>query len=502
MKSLRFIHTLQNRSVLGAWTETTVTRKAMHTALWSCLSIFLLGSVLFCAPSLLIAPAAAATQPNFVVIMTDDQTLELMRVLTKTRQLIGDAGTTFRNYYVSFPLCCPSRATFLTGQYPHNHGVFSNGPPNGGYTKLNHKKTLPLWLQEAGYFTSHIGKYLNGYGEETPRTLVPPGWTDWQGLVDNSTYRLYNYTINDNGTLVAYGQTEADYQTDVLARRAVETIDEAVLRQPFFLSIAPVPPHMEEFSTGFSDPRPPRRYQDAFSQEPLPRPPSFNESNVADKPAFIRKLPLLNATDVQRITSRYRAMLASLLAVDDLVERVVNELAATGVLNDTVIIFTSDNGFFNGEHRLKTGKIQVYEEAAHMPLLIRGDGFPQGITRNQFVANIDLAPTIVDLADASPRRVMDGRSLLPLAQNPSLATARNLLIETLKYKAVRNKSFLYVEHSTGERELYDMRPGTANYDPFQLQSRHVDSAYNQIKTQLRTKLNKLRTCSGANCEVQ
>jgi len=216
--------------------------------------------------------AQTATKPNIVVIMTDDQTLESLRVLTKTRQLIGDQGTTFRNYYVSFPLCCPSRATFLTGQYPHNHGVFSNGPPNGGYTKLNNNNTLPVWLQAAGYFTSHIGKYLNKYGEDTAPTLVPPGWTHWQGLVDPSTYKLYNYTINDNGTLVTYGETPADYQTDVLANRAVATIDEAVLKQPFFLSIAPVPPHLELTSEGFTDPRPAPRYEGAFSQEPLPQP--------------------------------------------------------------------------------------------------------------------------------------------------------------------------------------------------------------------------------------
>ncbi len=180
----------------------------------------------------------------------------------------------------------------------------------------------------------------------------------------------------------------------------------------------------------------------------------------------------------------------------------MDELAATGVLNNTVIIFTSDHGFFNGEHRLKMGKTQVYEEDVRMPLMIRGPGFPQGVTRNQFVANIDLAPMIVDLAGASPQRVMDGRSLLPLAQNAKLATSRNLLIETMEYKAVRNKSFLYVEHTTGERELYDMRPGTANYDPYQLRSRHASSTYGQIKSQLAATLRKLRTCSGANCEAQ
>jgi arylsulfatase A-like enzyme len=255
---------------------------------------------------------------------------------------------------------------------------------------------------------------------------------------------LYNYKINDNGMVVTYGNTPADYQPDVLADRAVDTITEAAPSQPFFLSIAPIPPHNELFSTGFSHPRPAPRHVNAFSQQPLPRPPSFNEANVSDKPALIRNLPLLTASDVRQITTRYRARLASLLAVDDLVERVVNALAASGVLDNTVVIFTSDHGFFFGEHRIPTEKTKVYEEAARVPLMIRGGSFPPGVQANQFVANIDLAPTIVQLAGAVPRLVMDGRSLLPLAQNPSLATARDLLIETRAYKAVRNNSFLYV----------------------------------------------------------
>src|SRR5829696_5871671 len=252
--ALQIIQTLHNQSGWNAWIKITAACKARSVTSLSCLGVILLGALVFSAPSGLVAQTA--TRPNVVVIMTDDQTLEQMRVLTKTRQLIGDQGTTFRNFYCSFPLCAPSRATFLTGQYAHNHGVLSNSPPNGGYTALNHNNTLPLWLQDAGYFTGHIGKYLNGYGRDTAPTLVPPGWTDWQGLVDNSTYKFYNYTINDNGTLVNYGETEADYQTDVLTNRAVATIDEAVLDQPFFLSVAPVSPHIEAFDTGFSDPRP------------------------------------------------------------------------------------------------------------------------------------------------------------------------------------------------------------------------------------------------------
>ncbi|HKF94448.1 MAG TPA: sulfatase [Gammaproteobacteria bacterium] len=513
MQSPQCILALQHPSGWDAWTKITAACKARRVTSLSCLKVVLLGALVFSAPSGLVAQTA--TRPNIVVIMTDDQTLESLRVMSKTRTLLGDEGTTFRNFYCSFPLCAPSRATFLTGQYAHNHGVLGNQAPEGGYTALNHNNTLAVWLQDAGYFTSHIGKYLNGYGRLTPTTLVPPGWTDWQGLVDNSTYSSYNYTINDNGTLVTYGETEADYQTDVLTNRAVATIDEAMVQQPFFLSIATLAPHVESAANPPSGARPPPRYIGAFKNEPLYKPPSFNEANVSDKPAEIRRLPLLDASNIQQRTSRYRGELGALLAVDDLVERVVNELAATGVLNNTVVIFTSDNGLFHGEHRIRAGKSRVYEEASHVPLLIRGPGFPQGITAKQVVANIDLAPTIVDFAGADARREMDGRSLLALAQDSSVATGRSLLIEAqgkskpsseegaiVKYKAVRNKSFLYVEYTTGERELYDMRPGTANYDPYQLRSRHASSAYNQIKTQLRTKLSKLRTCSGTSCAVQ
>jgi N-acetylglucosamine-6-sulfatase len=322
---------------------------------------------------------------------------------------------------------------------------------------------------------------------------VPPGWTDWQGRVAGAG-GYYNHTINDNGQLVRYGESEEDYQTDVLADRAVETIAEAAQRQPFFLSIGTIAPHVPAM--------PAPRHEGVFDNEPLPKSPSYNEEDMSDKPSFIRNRPLISPEQEQELTASHRGRLGSLLAVDDLVERVVDALADAGVLNNTVLIFTSDNGWFLGEHRITRGKILAYEEAARMPLLIRGGGFPKGATVDQVVGNIDLAPTIIDLADAAPGRVMDGRSILPLGSDPNFGNARDLLIETLRYQAVRNESFLYVEHDTGEQELYDMRPGSANYDPYQLESRHADSAYSQIMAELANKLNELRTCSGESCEVQ
>ncbi len=376
--------------------------------------------------------------PNIVVIMTDDQASESMRVLQKTRNLIGGAGTTFRNTFAAFPLCCPSRATFLTGQYAHNHGVLGNTAPLGGYTKLNHQNTLPLWLQEAGYYTAHVGKYLNGYGNSTAETLVPPGWDDWQGLVlkeNEPTY--YNYKLNDNGTIINYGTAAADYQTDVLADRAVQTIGEAAQRtDPFFLSIATLAPHAESTGGTFPNPRPAPRHLGAFDNEPLPKPPSFDEADVSDKPAAIRNLPRLTSTVVNKITARYRSQLASLLAVDDLVQRVINKLKSTGELSNTVVMFTSDNGYFHGQHRIPTEKVKVYEEASKLPLLVRGPGFTAGKKEGKIVSNVDLAVTIVALAGAQARLQMDGRSLLQSLND------RAVLIETTDYRAVRNSGFV------------------------------------------------------------
>jgi N-acetylglucosamine-6-sulfatase len=279
----------------------------------------------------------------------------------------------------------------------------------------------------------------------------------------------------------------------------VATINEAAQSgQPLFLSIATLAPHREVPEFG---PRPAPRHLSAFDNEPLPKPPSFMEPDVSDKPRFVQNKPLLTPSEIQELTAVHRDRLATLLSVDDLVARVVNQLSRAGELNNTVLIFTSDNGYLLGEHRFLLTKNKVYEEANRVPLLIRGPCFSKGAIANQLVSNIDLAPTIVDLANATPGLPMDGQSLVPIGLNPTRVTSRTLLLESLDFKAVRNQSFLYAEHKTGEQELYDMRQGHANYDPFQLTSRHASPPYAQVKSQLATKLIRLRTCAGANCRV-
>ncbi|HEX5717330.1 MAG TPA: sulfatase [Thermoanaerobaculia bacterium] len=434
--------------------------------------------------------AAATERPNVLVILTDDQTLESMRVLEKTQRLLGQEGTTFANAFVSYPVCCPSRATLLTGQYAHNHKVMANKPPDGGYGRFDHSNTLPVWLQATGYETAHVGKYLNGYkGPE-----VPPGWSHWFGLSDPSTYELYDYTVIDGGKRVQYGDAEEDYQTDVLAARAEEILRE--MEEPFFLSVAPVAPHLErsdETGKGIA-PRPAKRHIGRFANEPLPPGASFNEADVQDKPPHIQKLRPLGEARKAQILRTYRAQLESLLAIDDLVERLVDTLEETGQLDRTVILFTSDNGFYHGQHRIPEGKLLPYEEAIHVPLIVRGGGFPAGATALQPVSNVDLAPTIVALTGAAARRKMDGRHLLPVALDPSFGKDRALFFEVLSrnksrpsYEAIRTDRWMWIEYRNGSRELYDIQA-----DPLQLQSRHKAPGLAKVRADLARRLAALR----------
>jgi N-acetylglucosamine-6-sulfatase len=447
------------------------------------------------------AGAGTAARPNVVVIMTDDQTQESMRVMANTRRLLGEQGTTFANSFVSFPLCCPSRATYLTGQYPHNSTILGNQPPQGGYQKLRptHANTLPGWLQQAGYRTVHIGKYLNGYGRDNP-SEVPPGWTEWQGSVDPSTYRFYDYRLNENGTLVSYGSRADDYQADVYARKSVETIRRlAPQAQPFFLSVAFLAPHSggpreADDPRNQATPVPAPRHRNRFAAEPLPTTPAFNEADVSDKPLAVRRRALLGPQRVAAVTENYRQRLESLLAVDEAVAGIVSALEAAGELERTLIVFAADNGFFHGEHRVPAGKVLVYEPSARVPLILRGPGIPRGRVHPQYVTNVDWAATIVDAANARAGRRLDGRSLVPLAQNPTRRWGRDLLFETPNYAALRTPRWLWVEHGSGERELYDLVQ-----DPHQLQSLHGNPTLALLRQRLAGRLARLRACSGARC---
>jgi arylsulfatase A-like enzyme len=443
--------------------------------------------------------SSSAVRPNVLVLMTDDQTVESMRVMPNVKTLIADQGVTFDNSFVSYSLCCPSRSTFLTGQYAHNHGVWGNTAPNGGYYKLDSTNTLPVWLQRSGYQTILLGKYLNQYGTRNPRE-IPPGWGQWYGTPDPSTYRYLNYQINENGNLVQFGNAAADYKTDVESRLAVDLISrQAADPRPFFMWVAFLAPHSgnprdADDPSGIATPSPAARHKNRFANEPLPTPPSLNEADMSDKPAAMRNRPLLTPARLAAIRESYQQRLESLLAVDEAVAQIVNELTRIGKLDNTYIIFTSDNGFFHGEHRVAAGKVLLYEPSIRVPLLIRGPGIPAGRHRSQFVANIDLAPTIVQATGAQPGRVMDGRSLIPFAKDKLLQSGRDILLETPTYAGVRSPNWLYAEHVTGEKELYNLAR-----DRYELNSLQTNPDYDRMEANLAMRLARLRQCKGAVC---
>ncbi len=467
------------------------------------------------------APAQPAQgRPNVVLVMTDDQTVEQMGALKRVRGLIGRAGTSFTRNFSTFPLCCPSRATYLTGQYSHNHGVRGNKQPEGGFYKLDSSNTLPVWLRDAGYATAHIGKYLNGYGTRAPRQ-VPAGWQEWHGSVDPTTYNFFNYCLNVNGRLVTYGRDPRlgracpnaqrrprAYQGDLYSRKAVGYINRrAPAARPFFLSVAYLAPHGGGPNDGhrrcLGSAKPAPRHREAYAGAALPRPPGFNEPDVSDKPAFIRRLPRLDSRQIARIRTDYQCRRESLLAVDEGVGAMVAALRAKGELDKTLFIFTSDNGFFQGEHRVKGGKLKAYEPSVRVPVLMRGPGVPRDKRVPTLTGNVDLASTVADAAGARPGRTLDGVSLLELARRPSVFAGRDILLENgpnggpgnPRYSAVRTSRYKYVEYATGERELYDLR-----YDPYEQRSLHANPGYADVREGLAAKLARLRGCSGASCQ--
>jgi arylsulfatase A-like enzyme len=471
-------------------------------------------------------PAEGARGPNVVVLMTDDQAATDMTPLRRTRRLIGNAGVTFTRSFVSYPVCCPSRATFLTGQYAHNNGVRCLYPKcGGGYEALRQREYLPVWLERAGYVTAHMGKFLNGYGRDRPAD-IPKGWTEWYGLVDHSTYRMWGYTIFENGTSRTYGNVLREvprlYQTDVLARKAVDFIrrrgpDDA----PFFLSVAFLAPHHE---SGYTQRltgqlvRPAPRHRGRFANAALRRPPSYNEQDVSDKPWFLGRWnhPLTPVRDAAIVT-RMRQRWESLLAVDEAVADIMAALERVGELDDTYVIFTSDNGYMQGEHRVPLGKMLPYDPSTQVPLLIRGPGLPRGRRTRALVGNVDLAPTILDATPARTSRQLDGQSFLPFARNVHRRSLRPLLHETVgngargrsntreggakgqqprvpAWRAVRTTRWLYVDYKGGHRELYDLKR-----DPAQLRSLAADPRLRVRLRTLRRILGDLTRCRGREC---
>lgn len=415
-------------------------------------------------------PTRTDTRPNIIVIMTDDQRWDTIKYMPTVQNKIFGEGMEFTNSFVSDPLCCPSRSSFLTGQYAHDHGVWTNQAPDGGASVLKDTSTLPVWLQNAGYETALIGKYLNDYKDMMP--YVPPGWNDWHVHAPPLPYK---YTMNDNGVLTKYNSTEADYSTDVLRDKALDFIKQA--DRPFFMWFTPDAPHVTP--TGYAVPAKRHASQCENIQN---RPPSFYESDVSDKPQWVENLKPENSSLVAVTDKISKSQVCSLKAVDEAVDSIINQLGPE--LDNTVIIFTSDNGYEWGEHRWNFKSCE-YEECIRVPLAIR---YPKLIAPGQhsdeMVMNLDLTATIIDLTQATPGLKQRGESLVPLFANSSSTTWRqDFLIEQARYPdaatllvpaftGFRTTTDKYVELETGENEYYDL----VN-DPFELNNLSKDPAY-------------------------
>jgi arylsulfatase A-like enzyme len=436
----------------------------------------------------------AVSQPNIVFIIADDLDLRSLDAMPKIPKLLGEAGTTFSRAYVAAPSCCPSRASIFRGQYPHNHGVVQNKPPDGGFEEFfergNESSTIATWLKGAGYRTALVGKYLNNYPLDDDPSYVPPGWDEWYGYIDEGKY--FSWVLSEHGEWVEYGRDPDDYESDVLARKAVTFIEEsATAGEPFFLYLAPHAPHAPSTAAP--------RHQGEFPDAQAPRTPAFNEADVSDKNRWVKKLPLLTPAQIAMIDRVHRARLRSLLSVDDLVETVIATLAETGTLENTYVVFTSDNGYDLGDHRLLTGKGTPYETAIHVPLLVRGPGVPAGRVDERLVVNTDFGPTFAELAGIKPPEFVDGRSLLPVLHGDDVPWRQAVLSEiTTKFHVLTLTDRAYIAYGEldGNRELYDLVA-----DPYQLENLAADRDREAEVEALHAWVTALASCTAAECRT-
>ena len=424
------------------------------------------------------APSAPKARPNLVVVLLDDADVEITESMPRLRSLMIDQGVRFTSHVANTPLCGPSRALLLTGRYAHNTKVYYNDGPEGGYTPWAaaglDEKSLGPWLQAQGYRTGLFGKYINDFPKGRAETYVPKGWDDFRGILSDREAHNLRFTMNENGALKLYEAAKGGYQTDVLSQRADEFIRASEKRddQPFFVFLAVSAPHVP--------PEPAERHLAAFPDEKAPRKPSYDETDLSDKPKMLKDqvTPLTPAIG-RDVDATYRAMRQSLLSVEDAMELLLKTLTETGELSNTYIFLTSDNGWMRGEHRIPAEKYAPYEESIRVPLVVRGPGIAAGSTVPRVVGLVDLTPTLLDLAGApkAVRDATDGRSMTPLlhAANPTRVPWReSILIEHFgggapfrvrSYSGLRAEKDVYVEYVTGETEYYDLVK-----DPYQMDS--------------------------------
>jgi N-acetylglucosamine-6-sulfatase len=510
-------------------------------------------------PSAQESPAGQQTdgRPNIITIILDDMRADDLDAMPAVQSQLAAQGSRFQNCIVAAPLCAPARASILRGQYAHNHGILRGNGVNGGFRLFRSSgqdsSTIATWLQAAGYRTALFGKYLNGYlDDEDPSdsdgdAYIPPGWDEWVGMTETGYFR---FVVNDGGELkqfrtgkkrqydekrmqrtwytpkgrVRYSVADKKhpYSTDVFAGRALDFVKRTARgNQPFFMYVAPFAVH------GPAEPA--VRHATASNGAMVPRTAAFNEADVSDKPTWVQQSPLLSESQAAELDSRHAARRATLLAVDEFVQSLIDRLAQERILDNTYIVLSSDHGFLLGEHRL-AAKGVPYEQAINVPLVMRGPTVPAGAVIDQLVSQVDLAPTFAGWAEAATPSFVDGRSLTPLLQEARHETqwrehalvehyrrSRDDEVKSPGFCALRGDRFVYVEYqpplrpgaevddqqaevqpapepnSTVQRELYDL-----TMDPLQLLNL-IRTAEPALVESFSKKLASMRTCRGASC---
>jgi N-acetylglucosamine-6-sulfatase len=450
-----------------------MTRSHRFLALTAVAAVALLAGAAGTHATLAATGAPAATRPNVVFVLTDDLSWNLVAHMPQVRRLQAD-GLSFNDYTVTDSLCCPSRSSILSGRFPHDTGVFTNGGVDGGFDYFHghgeEAQTFATALRASGYRTAMMGKYLNGYQPADPQggTLpyVPPGWSEWD--VAGNGYPEFNYDLNENHTVVHYGSRPQDYLTDVLAGKGAAFItSSAAAHQPFLLEIATFAPHAPY--------TPAPRDADSFPGLTAPRGPAF-DTLPTDAPPWLAARTPLTPTETAAIDTGFRKRVQAVQAVDRLIATLRGALTKAGVAGDTYLVFSSDNGYHMGQYRLNPGKMTAFDTDIRVPLVVAGPGVAPGSASTARVQNVDLAPTFQSLAGTTVSSAVDGRSLVPLLHGASGTGWRTTALvehhgpDTLAgdpdlpapnsgnpptYTAIRTGTYTYVEYSDGSREYYD-----------------------------------------------
>lgn len=422
--------------------------------------------------------------PNVVLVVTDDQRSESLSVMRSVSSEIADRGVRFETAVVAVPVCGPNRASLLTGQYAHAHGCYTN-PRTATDLAPTDGELVGAWLRRAGYRTGLFGKYLNGYGAR-PAEYVPDGWDAWDAIRGRGGYYDYDLQHNDHeggreGVVVRHGSDPEDYLVDVVTERARAFIRSIPATTPLFAYVAYNAPHAPFV--------PAPRHEGSLGSTPPWRPPSYDEDDVSEKPSWLRDRKRWDRATRERRDRERIAQLETLLSVDEGVAELIRTLHDVGRLHDTVIVFTSDNGFLWGEHRL-WGKEVPYRAAHEVPLLVRWDArIAQPVSTTVPVSTVDITATVLDLAGATATRPLDGLSLVPLFEGGADLARDRVFFEKRTgggvpgFCAVRSRSHLFARYATGDEELYDYAAET-----HELRNRAGDRGYRELATALRSEL--------------